>query len=121
MGRDWMTILTCAIWFTVLLIMCLAKLKAFHHFLIFSVLGVTMAIYNIEDLTSYYSHTRSYKLFMVFRHQLKKEFAFCALACFLVLTIINAVNVMTETNFLCFGWVYQLTSIAIYLMSLDHK
>ncbi|CAE7238377.1 pppA, partial [Symbiodinium sp. KB8] len=69
-GRDWMEFFTILVWATVILIMFLAKLKAFQDVLIAIILGTLMMIANADF---FFSHFRIYKIYRVLRRSLLKE------------------------------------------------
>lgn len=66
-GRDWMEIFTILVWFTVILIMFLAKLKATQDVLIAMIMMTIMAIVNADAL---FSKFRFYKVYLVLRKPL---------------------------------------------------
>ncbi|CAE7894847.1 pppA, partial [Symbiodinium microadriaticum] len=68
-GRDWMEFFTILVWATVILIMFLAKLKAFQDVLIAIILGTLMMIANADF---FFSHFRIYKIYRVLRRSLLK-------------------------------------------------
>ncbi|CAE7213164.1 pppA [Symbiodinium natans] len=69
-GRDWMEFFTILVWATVILIMFLAKLKAFQDVLIAIILGTLMMIANADF---FFSHFRIYKIYKVLRRSLLKD------------------------------------------------
>jgi len=69
-GRDWMEFFTILVWATVILIMFLAKLKAFQDVLIAIILGTIMMVANADF---FFAHFRIYKNYIVLRRSLFKD------------------------------------------------
>ncbi|CAJ1433896.1 unnamed protein product, partial [Effrenium voratum] len=69
-GRDWMEFFTILVWATVILIMFLAKLKAFQDVLIAVILGTLMLVANADF---FFSRFRMYKIYVVLRKSLFKD------------------------------------------------
>mmetsp|Transcript_7263 Transcript_7263/g.22740 ORF Transcript_7263/g.22740 Transcript_7263/m.22740 type:complete len:217 (+) Transcript_7263:91-741(+) len=83
-GRDWMEFFTVLVWFTVMLIMFLAKLKVAQDVLVAIILLTIMVICNADSL---FANFRWYKIYFVLRRSLMKDCASAgslALACLAV-------------------------------------
>lgn len=75
-GRDWLEIFTIVVWFTAILIMFLAKLKAMQDVYVSTVLAVILAIVNAD---TFFAKFKIYKMYMVLRKALFKDFLATAL------------------------------------------
>jgi len=69
-SRDWMAFFTVLVWATVIFIMFLSKLKKSQDVMVMGFFGIMMLICNADTL---FSHTRSYKVFIVLRQALMKD------------------------------------------------
>eukprot|EP00811_Abedinium_folium_P011602 NODE_20746_length_783_cov_9.193598.p1 GENE.NODE_20746_length_783_cov_9.193598~~NODE_20746_length_783_cov_9.193598.p1 ORF type:complete len:210 (-),score=36.51 NODE_20746_length_783_cov_9.193598:74-703(-) len=70
-GRDPLEIVTILVWFTVILIMFISKLKALQDFLIVTIMGIGMLIYNADAL---FAHTHCYKVYFVLKKRIRADF-----------------------------------------------
>jgi len=75
-GRDWLEIFTIVVWGTAILIMFLAKLKAMQDVYVGIVLAVILAIINAD---TFFAKFKIYKMYMVLRRALFKDFVGTAL------------------------------------------
>lgn len=69
-SRDWMAFFTVLVWATVIFIMFISKLKKTQDLMVVAFFAIMMLIANADAL---FSHTRSYKIFIVLRQALYKD------------------------------------------------
>ncbi|CAD7955248.1 unnamed protein product [Amoebophrya sp. A25] len=116
--KDWMQILIGLIWFTVILIMLLAKMKAVQDGLLLVFLCGATAVQNSETILPWATKDqRVARNFTALQKHLKYECLFVTLLSWAVLEFVHTgrTAIPSAGGWLYFGWTYQLVSLLVHL------
>ncbi len=116
--KDWFQILIGLVWFTVVLIMLLSKMKAIQDVLLLAFLCGATAVQNAEQLVPWLVADKTKKFdknFIAVRKHVRFECLYSFLITWSLLEVVHLCGTRLETeSWLFFGWTFCLVTSVLY-------